>query len=107
MRDLCDLMENGSEYRDGCYEDDGIIMSDDIQEQTFNSRTFGMALTFGDMLAEEEAEALLNALDSQDPADIFETMEANKEERISLKSRNAALVPAFEKYVYERCGIKR
>lgn len=98
-------MENGAGYRESCQEEDGIFMSDDIQEQSFDSRTFGMALTFGDMLADEEAEALLNALDSQDPADIFETMEAKQEERISLKSRHAA--PAFEQYVYERCGIKR
>ena len=105
MRDLCDLMENGAGYGEGHQDDDGILMSDDIQEQSFNSRTFGMAMTFGDMLAEEEVEALLNALDSQDPADIFETIEAKQEERISLKSRHTA--PAFEQYVYERCGIKR
>ena len=78
MRDLCDLMENGMDYRESYQEEDGILMSDDIQEQSFNSQTFGMAMTFGDMIAEEEAEALLNALDSQDIADIFETIELSK-----------------------------
>ena len=105
MRDLCDLMENGGDYRESYQEEDRILISDDIQEQSFNSRTFGMAMTFGDMIADEEAEALLNALEAQDPADIFETIEAKQEERISLKSRHNA--PAFEQYVYERCGIKR
>lgn len=105
MRDLCDLMENGAGYGEGYQNDDRIFTSDDIQEQLFNSRTFGMALTFGEMLAEEEVEALLNTLDLQDPADIFETIEAMQEERISLKDRHTA--PAFEQYVYERCGIKR
>ena len=72
MRDLCDLMENGMDYRESYQEEDGILMSDDIQEQSFNSRTFGMAMTFGDMIAEEEA--------------TYETVEQSKHELSRLET---------------------
>ena len=107
MRDLCYLMENGDDYSNYDNEDHGSKNEDVLG----SSQLFGMALTFGDLIAEEEAESLISALndesdDMQDPADIFESIEGELEERVSLKSRFGVNAPAFERYVYERCGIK-
>jgi hypothetical protein len=108
MQDLCSLMETNDYDDEDVYQEyDRSLMDDTIQEQLFNIKTFGMAMTYGDMLAEEEAEALSEALDAQNLDSAFEMAETVQEERISLKNRNTinnAL--AFERYVYEKCGIK-
>jgi len=106
MQDLCSLMET-NDYDDVHQEYDRILMDNIEQEQFFSVETFGMAMTYGDMLAEEEAEALLEALDAQNLDNAFEMAETVQEERISLKNRNTSNnALAFERYVYEKCGIK-
>ena len=105
-RDLCDLMANGGDY----FNETSYNTEDEYSNnRSFDSRDLGTAMTFGDMLAEERS--LSDLLDfSDDPAELLEAIEAehnqDKIQRISLKSRQAD-VPAFEQYVYQKCGITR
>ena len=102
-RDLCYLMANGG--YDDCQPD---YSSDDgNSSREFGSRDLGTALTFGEMIAEEEL--LSDLMDVQDPEELLEAMEAeqtkNKVQHVSLKNRDKVL--AFEQYVYAKCGITR
>ena len=52
---------------------------------------------------------MLESLDESDPDEILEALElerAQKVQRVSLKSRKQD-VPAFEQYVYAKCGIDK
>lgn len=105
MNDLCHLME----YGDGSLEGGNGYDYDDYDRPGMSSRELGTALTFAEMMAEEDLSEMLESLDESDPDEILEALElerAQKVQRVSLKSRKQD-VPAFEQYVYAKCGISK
>ena len=102
-RDLCYLMENGADF--GSQHD---YNSDDCTSREFTSRDLGTAMTFAEMMTEDSLSDLVDSMDTHDPEELLEALEMeqnkNKVTRISLKDRKAE-VPAFEQYVYAKCGI--
>jgi len=106
-RDLCDLMANGGDDFGSQYD----YNSDECTSREFGSRDLGTAMTFAEMLAEEESlSGLMESMDAHDPEELLEAMEIaqdkDKVTRVSLKSRNTD-APAFEQYVYAKCGLVR
>jgi hypothetical protein len=86
-------------YEDDSFEDTSQLFDDRTSDDNFDLESFGMAMTFGEMLADEE----------RNPADLFDEVESlieqeenvQKMERFTLK-RGTATALAFEQYVYSK-----
>ncbi len=98
MEDIYDFMEDEYGSPEESFNDYNSINDG---HDLLDSTSLGMALSFAEMISEEN-----NSYSTKDPAEMFEDYEDTLE-KISLKDRNKSKVPvpAFEQYVYNKCGI--
>jgi hypothetical protein len=102
MEDLLDMMEEPSIDAEEHESEYDLLIDDDFVEEAsgMSIQQFGMALGFAEMMS----------IDNESISDPAEVMADYQEslERISLQDRHRKSdvpVPAFEQYVYKKCGF--
>ncbi len=105
MEDLYEMMEEPSIDAEELENEYDLLIGDEFVEEDggMSVQQLGMALGLAEMIAQ-------NNEVMTDPAELFEDFEdfENSLEKVSLKSRHQGSkvpVPAFEQYVYKKCGL--